>query len=263
MITNDDKSKKLNIVIPGFGGPHIENKLQILQSNLEIIKATTQSYTSIDITIYVYDREVISQLTDDLLNDCQITWILQKGVIGEFLMRYTDRIINKSLDSNEYILILLDDVELQKSVDFDKILQYMSDFKFDILSPCLTHNSKYQFNYMLQIPTSDDTLLMTNACELFCYFMKYSAYMLKYYPMIEKENPWLWGMDMMLYTYFHLKVGIINSMTMIHHYKNEAYQSDSSLPNPFIGQAHLFKKYNTSMDELSKQKAIRYIIYDV
>ena len=187
-------------------------------------------------------------------------------------MRYTNRLINnsteltksiKSMESNEYILILLDDVELRETVNFDKMLKYMSDFDFDILSPSLTHNSKYQFNYMLQIPTTDDTLLMTNACELFCYFMKYSSYMSKYFPMIETENPWLWGMDMMLYHYFHLKVGIMNSMTMMHHYKNEAYQSDSSLPNPFIGQKHLFTKYNTSMDELSKQKAIRYIIYEV
>ena len=122
-------------------------------------------------------------------------------------------------------------------------------------------NSKYQFNYMLQTPNNDNVLFVTSCCELFCYFMKYKTYKLKYYPHIDNRNPWMWGIDMMLYNYFKLKVALINGMTMTHYYKNESY--NETLPNPFEGQKFLFEMHNTTMDELSKQKAIRYIIYDV
>ena len=71
----------------------------------------------------------------------------------------------------------------------------------------------------------------------------------------------MWGIDMMLYNYFKLKVALINGMTMTHYYKNESY--NETLPNPFEGQKILFESYNTSMDELSKQKAIRYVIYEM
>ena len=142
------------------------------------------------------------------------------------------------------------------------MIEYIDTFNFDILSPVLTLDSKYQFNYMLEMQNHNNIISVTSACELFCYFMKYTSYISKYYPAIEKFNPWMWGLDMMLYKYFNLNIGLINGMKMNHHYKNYAY-SDNSLPDPLVGQKLLFDKYQTNMEELSQQKAIRYIINEL
>ena len=250
-------SQDLLIIIPGFGGPNIEHKISILQSNLNIIKGSWIS-NKIYIRIFVYDSTIIQLLSKELVDNDIITWIIHKGIVGEFLIQYTKNI---QYNDDTYLLILLDDVELNESVNINKMFKYYNDLSLDIISPALTHNSKYQFNYMLQVPNNDNALYITTACEFFCYFMKYSIYIENYYPYIDINNPWLWGMDMMLYNYFKLNVAIINGMTMTHHYKNISY--DKSLPDPFVGQQYLFNKYNTNMENLSKQKAIRYIIYDV
>ena len=262
MTTNNSS---LFVIIPGFGGPNIEHKCHILESNLNVIRSYDWQQSPI-IKICVYDQTAFSIIPEKLLNDPNIKWIYQKGVVGEFLLSNACPCIDL-YETTEYILILLDDVELQSNVKFDKMIEYMNTFNLDILSPTLTLDSKFQFNYMLQMPNYDNVISVSSACELFCYFMKYSSYIFKYFPAIEKSNPWMWGLDMMLYKYFNINIGLINGMTMKHHYKNNAYTSiienDDSLPDPLIGQAILFDKYNTSMEELSQQKAIRYIINEL
>ena len=261
----------LFVIIPGFGGPNIEHKCQILESNIHIIR-TYKWIKKLTIKICVYDKSAFTIIPDELLNDPDINWIYKQGIVGEFLLTEACPFIDIH-DTIEYILILLDDIELQSNINFSKMIEYMETFNFDIISPVLTPDSKYQFNYMLQMSNYNNIISVTSACELFCYFMKYETYVSKYYPIIEKFNPWMWGLDMMLYKYFKLNIGLINGMTMKHHYKNYAYspinqksihtQIENKLPDPLIGQKLLFDKYQTNMEELSQQKAIRYIINEL
>ena len=248
---------ELFVIIPGFGSPNINHKIEILESNINTIHSQWFS-NKVFITIYVYDPDIIQIIPKKLFNNTNIKWIIQKGVVGNYLLQFQNEM---KYSENSYLLILLDDVQLSNNVKLSKMVEYLNEFSFDIISPCLTANSKYQFNYMLQTPNNENVLFITNACELFCYFMKFKTFKLKYSEYINDKNPWMWGMDMMLYNYFKLKVALINGMTMTHYYKNESY--NETLPNPFEGQKILFESYNTSMDELSKQKAIRYVIYEM
>jgi len=248
----------LFLIIPGFGGPNVEHKISILENNLQILKTSKLEF---HIRICVYDRYYFTIIPDYLLNNTRITWIYNKGVVGEHILKHAKPILDIPKDAT-YIMILLDDVELQDNVKISKMLEYIEEFNLDILSPSLTHDSKFQFQYMLHIPDHYNEIFITSACEMFCYIMPYASYSNKYFPHIEKDNPWMWGMDMMLYKYFNIKVGITNNMLMKHHYKGISYES-STLPDPFVGQSYLFKKYTTSMEELSKQKAVRYIIHEI
>jgi len=247
----------LFIIIPGFGGPNVPHKISILENNLRILNA---SQLEIHIRICVYDRYYFTILPEYLLNNTKITWIYNKGVVGEHIINHAKPNLDIPKDT-KYIMILLDDVELQENVNISKMIHYIEDFNLDILSPSLTHDSKFQFQYMLHVSEKCADIIITSACEMFCYIMPYASYSNKYFSQIEKDNPWMWGMDMMLYKYFNIKVGIANNMQMKHHYKGISYTTPS-LPDPFIGQTYLFKKYNTSMEELSKQKAVRYIIQE-
>ena len=257
ILTMIDIDNELFIIIPGFGGNNINHKIEILQSNLNIIQSTWIC-DKISIIIYVYDPDIIQLIPKELFNNTNIKWIIQKGVVGNYLLQFQNEM---KYSENSYLLILLDDVQLSNNVKLSKMVEYLNEFSFDIISPCLTANSKYQFNYMLHTSNNENALFVTSACELFCYFMKSKTFKLKYSKYINETNPWMWGIDMMLYNYFKLKVALINGMTMTHYYKNESY--NETLPNPFEGQKILFESYNTSMDELSKQKAIRYVIYEM
>jgi hypothetical protein len=249
-------SNSLFVIIPGFGQPHIEHKIQILQSNLQIIRS--YDWFKLSIHICVYDNTVFQYIPDKLLNDSQITWIYKKGIVGEYLLEYAHP---NMIYNYDYLCILFDDIELQSNIQWNDVIRYMSTFHFDILSPSLTLDSKYQFQYMLhKFENKNPTVYVTQACEVFCYFMTVESYSKKYFPHIEIENPWMWGVDMMLYHIFAMKIGIINHMTMKHHYKNESYNPE--LKNPFDGQKFLFNKHKTSMEELSQLPAILYIIVD-
>ena len=102
------------------------------------------------------------------------------------------------------------------------MIRFMLGYDIDILSPSMSHDSKYQFQYMLHDKNVTLPFIkLTSALEYFCYFMRPSSYS-KYYEHINGDrNPWMWGLDMLLHKHVGVKVGIVNHITMKHWYKNE------------------------------------------
>jgi hypothetical protein len=236
----------LFVIIPGFGSPHIPEKIAILQNNIRILRQSI--WNNLAITIYVYDHTVFQLLPENLLNASEITWIYKQGILGEFI-----RYANISLIKADYIIILLDDVELQDNCNFEIICSYMEEYRYDILSPSLTLNSQIYYQYMLHADNVLYNIKNVSCCELLCYIMTPEAYQ-KYYNEIDiVNNIWLAGIDLILTRYLKLRIGLLNDMNMKHHYKNNR-QEYTQQQN--IGYQSLLNKYQTDTDALAMQKAI-------
>ena len=248
-------SAKLFVIIPGFGGPHYEKKIQILQNNISILQSS--DWSQLDIRVCVYDEAIMSYVPMELINHPNITWIHKRGIVGQFIHEFATPELVSLYD---YILIILDDIELYPSVDFKKIVATDKILKMDIYSPCMTLDSKFQFKYMLHIPDQPPSIKITPACEAFCYFMRSDVYPSYWKHIDPQRNPWIWGLDMCLLKCLGLRACIFNHMEMKHWYKNECYhmRPDS---NPCDGYNSVIEKFGVTSEELADQPAILYWIF--
>lgn len=246
----------LFVIVPGFGRPHIEEKIRILQNNIARIK--THTWSKLVIKVCIYDPEAIKYIPSELWNDTFIQWVSEPGIVAQYIHRHANPSETGMFD---YVMFLLDDIELTDSVRFDRMINYVNMFGFDIVSPTLSLCSKYQFEYMRTKPDMIFDILVTSACEAFCYFMPSKSFA-RYYTHIEPErNPWMWGMDMCIYKSIGMKTAILNKMVMIHHYKNECYVMHPDV-NPCDGYNVILEKYGVTSTELADQKAVLYYILD-
>lgn len=252
----------LFVLVPGFGGPHEQEKVRILENNLGILRK--MQWAKLEIRVCVYDEGIMKAVPHYLRNDPCIRWIMEKGIVGQYIYKYaTPEYVKENFD---FALIVLDDIELQECVDFNKMIQIHDMFHLDLYSPSMTHDSKYQFKYMLHMPEQGNEhmrLLMkiTCACEAFCYFIPNASYQ-KYWKHIEPEtNPWIWGLDMCLYKCLHLRPGVINTMQMKHHYKNECYSQHPHI-NPYDGFLSVLDKYKVTKEELQDQRSVIYSVFE-
>lgn len=246
----------LFVIVPGFGRPHTLDKVRILESNLRLIKAA--QWSQLCVRICVYDPEAILDIPTHLREDPCMEWVVHQGIVGEFLHAYAPPSTTSMFD---YVMMILDDIELQNNMDFARLLRYHKTFAFDIFTPSLAQGSQYQFQYMLTRPDSAADLMLLNACEAFCYFMSSSSYE-KYYTHIDPhENPWLWGLDMCMAKCLGLKACLLNRMTMIHHYKNECYALRPDR-DPVQGYKTVMDKYGVTTEELAQLPAVQYYIID-
>lgn len=246
----------LFVIVPGFGSPFKEHKLQILENNLRVIRA--YPWSKVKVRVCCYDPNVASIIPEDMYDDDSIEWVFRKGIVGQFI---GDLAPPETTQNYDFVLIILDDIELKPNVNFATIMRYHKMFRFDIYSPTLTSTSMYQYKYMLEEPQGAFAIKVSCACEAFCYFMPSESYA-RYHKVIEpNDNPWLWGEDLCLLKYNHLRVAILNKMQMHHYYKNQSYHlRPDKLPEE--GYNSVVRKYDTTPDELANQKAIIYVIFD-
>jgi hypothetical protein len=97
------------------------------------------------------------------------------------------------------------------------------------------------------------------ACEMFCYLMPMESYE-KYYPHVDCNNPWMWGLDLILERQLHLHVAIMNKMTMKHHLQSSVYSMHPD-KNPMDGYKYLRVKYNEKIEDLQNQPAVRFVVF--
>jgi hypothetical protein len=246
----------LFVIVPGFGNPHIQEKIRILESNLQRIR--TFPWTQVCIRVCVYDNHAMPNIPTHLRQDPDIEWICTSGIVGQFIHQYAPPNVVATFD---YCMILLDDIELQSNVDFAHLMDVHQLFQLDMYAPSMTLDSKYQFEYMLTQPTQPYLMKVVPACEAFCYFIP-SQHYARYYQHIDpQQNPWLWGMDMCMYKCLEIRVGILNTMTMKHYYKNECYhlRPDAS---PCEGYEFVLRKHGVTSEELAEQPAVMYYIVE-
>jgi hypothetical protein len=247
----------LFVLVPGFGAPHTEEKHRILRNNIDRLQHS-KAFSKIHFRICCYDPSSLSKIDPYLWNHPHVEWIAKKGIVGQYIHQYAKP---QDVEEYDYVMIILDDVELMADVDMAKMMWYQKELQLDILSPCMTTTSKYQYKYMLHDPTLFCQVKVVAACEAFCYFMQKSSY-LKYYDIIEPaDNPWLWGVDLVLHKYHNLHVAIMNHMQMHHHYKGECYGlRRDTLPTE--GYNSVLRKYNAQPHEFENMQAVLFFVLD-
>jgi len=216
---------KILSIIPGIGEPHFDNKEKILLKNINIIQNTFSG--DVDFTVFNYSDNNFS---------LEIPVTKEKGIIGQYLYKY---ITPEFIKDYDYIMILLDDIELVENYNIDNMIFMLEQLNLDIISPSLTSDSKHTWDFMLENDNYKNKLRIVNFCECFCYLMTKKSY-IKYYSLLDEETYWLWGIDMILYN-MGFKMGIYNEYKIHHHFKSESYHPH--LPNPFEEMEKKYKKF--------------------
>ena len=245
----------LYVLISGFGTPHWEHKVDILKKNLEKIHDPTV-WKKVHVCVCQYSDPQLYPLPKEWTDLYSIEVIYERGIVGEFIHRYASP---SRLAGYDYVLCLLDDIELLQ-INWDHLIRYVKDLDFDLLSPSLSTDSKYQYRYMLHEPYNLSTIKVTACCEYFCLFANTRNFK-KYYDHVDPQNPWMWGLDLILKKHLGLKVGVVNTMVMKHWYKNESYQDRPDVP-PMKGYDEIVEKYGETKEALAEQPAILYYIVD-
>lgn len=219
---------KLLVTIPGIGDNHFEEKKIILKNNINIIKKTFSG--DIDFLLFNYSNNDFSIFEN-------VKVIKEKGIIGQFIF---NKLKPDSLKEYDYIILMLDDIELSDNFNIDEMINIYNDNNLDILSPSLTKDSKFSHNgFMLENEKFEGKLRIVNFCEYFLYIMSIESYT-RYWNLFDEKTYWLWGIDLCLDKQ-GFKMGIINDFKIKHYYISESY--NSSLPNPHIEMYDKINKY--------------------
>jgi hypothetical protein len=220
---------RLIVTIPGIGNNHFEEKKVFLKKNIDIIKKTFSG--DIDFLLFNYSNNDFSDF------ESSIKIIKESGIIGQFIF---NKLKPDSLEEYDYIILMLDDIELSDNFNIDEMIKIYDYNKLDILSPSLTKDSKFSHNgFMLEDEKFEGCLRIVNFCEYFFYLMNIKSYQ-KYYKLFDKKTYWLWGIDLCLDKQ-GFKMGILNNFKIKHYYISESY--NSTLPNPHIEMYDKINKY--------------------
>lgn len=251
-------SQSLFVIIPGFGCPQWDLKLGILYNNIGVI----ESYPWIKWKMIICQYEMERNLPDDILNHPCIQVIKEEGIVGEYIYRYA-RPEELAEDGFTHAMIVLDDVELiKKTFDWHSALSYIDVFKADILSPSMSEDSAIQYAYMVTRPKAMYSLKFTPCCELFCYIMPMTSFAQYYNRALDIDNPWMWGVDLVLKLKHNLQPIILNRICMRHFIKGESYQQHPD-KNPLEGQNKYFIKHGVNTHQVSDQPSEMFYVIPV
>ena len=247
----------LKVFIPGFGEPYWNEKLLILNSNIN--KILEYNWDKVDITVCKYTPKHVRSLESlnvmikpDTNPDVKLTVIESTGIVGDFIKRYANPDEDKIYD---YYLFLLDDIQLQPDINWNTLIEIKNKNNIDIASPTLTRDSEYIYDYMRCGNYSNANIALKTSClEFFCYFMDHKSYK-TWYSFIDENNPWMWGLDLLIHKHMNLNVALINNMTMHHYYKHTSYGSRPD-HNPAEDCNKFIEKYNETYQSLAEQKAV-------
>jgi hypothetical protein len=245
-------AKNLFVLVPGFGHPEPVLKAEILKNNIRVIES--YPWDSWQMTVCKYSPDV------SVPSHPKITVIEEPGIVGQFIKRHANP---ESLKKQgiTHILLVLDDIELVSNTwDWSQIFKWMDQFVIDILSPAMSPECHTEFEFLKAVPQRNLILKSVRACEFFCYFMPIDSYA-KYYPYVEEEHPWMWGMDLCLWHYFKLRTYLMNNMIMRHYIVGKAYSMRPDY-EPFERRAQFFEKHGIDTAYLASQQAIEYCIVE-
>lgn len=186
---------KILVIIPGVSDltviPNIKNNISLLRSS------------NLDIDIHVYDYKDLD--IHNILN-------VDKVVTGNLNLYSVFIYYNDYVDNYNYILILLDDVEL-KNFNLEKLIYYHYKYKLDISSPSITIDSVW--SHLNMKTKNNNTIDILHSLELFCYLLEPKIYHL-WVSIMCKENGYGWYIDTNLYKLLQIKLGLFHNFTAKH-----------------------------------------------
>lgn len=209
---------KILVAVCGVGNPNFDKKITGIINNIDIIEKTApvKYYNNIDFIFYCYDNSLQDQLVPR--KNCKI--IRETGYVGEFIYKHLQP---EAVACYDRIIVMLDDIVIQPDFNIAKIMKIQDDYDFDLISPTLTQDSEFSYEFMLCKTTENNNYVMsTRFVEFFMYIMKpYSDSYAKWLSCFDQHTKYMWGIDNILNLEHGLKLGLINNMTIKHLFKGE------------------------------------------
>lgn len=262
----------LFVLVPGWGAPHLAEKTEILSKN--IARISSYPWSSVSVRVCVYDSAPEARLDPCEIREAfgaaqnVITEVFyESGAPGDFVRRFASP-EDPVVSSADYALLLLDDVELQPDTDFAELLRYQREFGPAIVSPTLTYDSLHVFPHMLQgaanpaggigaYASRSCSAAVTPVCEFFAYFMDTAVTLRRYHAFLDPENPWMWGMDLLLYRRMGIKTILLSGVTMRHYFKGSG-----AAPETFAARRAYLAKHGETEESVAQQAPfLYYIVY--
>lgn len=207
-----------------FGAPHVQEKIAILRSNLRVIATGYPDvWTRVVVKVAVYSVGV--EIPSDVVPDgVTLDVVVQEGVVGSLIQQFvTPSTLER--ENHNYVLLLLDDVEIITQPDWRHILLVKKLSNAHLISPTLSRDSKIVYTYMEHAVTTAYTARTTTVMEFFMFLFDTAGYVERYYPLLDNENPWMWGIDLCLYYAGGVFPVQYNNWIVKHHYQGTGYQA--------------------------------------
>lgn len=250
-------TRDLLIIIP-FGQPHLDNKWRILRSNIAVIRqGCPDVWTRVIFKLAVYNEDL--SIPDDIESDKDIHIVRQKSIVGDFFRDHAspDTIINEGFD---YVMLLLDDVEIRTQPSWEKLLVMKELSGAHLLTPTLASDSAtLVYPYMSHMINAPHTARMMTIMEMFCFLFDSKSYIERYYPLLDKDNPWMWGIDLCLFYDKGVRSLQVNTWIATHHYRGTGYNGNGRDPEADM-QTYLTKK-GFSVQDLAKDAFVISILH--
>ena len=190
--------------LAAIGHRGLDVKLNILAKNLHYIYSLLN--TNFDIVVNCYNSEDVVYNFVQQFNFLNTKMFHNKpGVLTELFLTNPH---NASLSKYDYILFMLDDVEIQE-LNLRDMINIKEKYKLEILSPKVI-NSTHPFMNTY----APNMLTINNALEVYCLLLKYKDFQ-RFLSIHTIENKWMWGADF-LFGYFNIKAGVYHNSSVKH-----------------------------------------------
>jgi len=211
----------LLIVYPGFGDSNSEVKQRFVLKLINIVQHDFK------IIIFCHGEQKLLLLE----KNSNIQIVYEKGIIGQFLYKH----ITPDLTFFSHIMIVMDDIEVMDDFDINFYITKTKDC--DIISPCLTNDSEFTHEYMLQ--RSGCGLSSVDSMELFMYIMTRDSYIRDYNTFLDKFVSWLWRVDM-LFGKKGFKCLLNFNNAVKHHFKGSSRNIQALMEAMHNSKKHIF-----------------------
>lgn len=200
--------------LAAFGNDDIPIKYDILIHNLNYIHNNIKEKFSIVINFYTISNEIKDKIRR--LDFIEKTYFYEKvGILTELFLTNP---YNNEIHNYDYILFTLDDVKIM-NIDILHMIEIKNKYKIQVLSPKIL-NSTHPFMNVC------NNLTIHNFLEV--YMLLLSPIDFDTFCSIHTiENKWMWGVDL-LFGYYNIKAGVINSYVVNHVFPSKTFRSDAA-----------------------------------
>lgn len=228
--------------LAALGNPDFEIKLNILKNNLHyIFKDINQQF---DILINCYDdidvASVINKTNFHFLDNIHINY--KKGKLIEL---WNDNPFHLYLSNYDYILFMLDDIEIE-NINIYELIKIKTQYNIEFISPRVEHSTWEYMNLY-----SGNKLGITNRVEIYCFLFNYENF-IKFLSINDIDNPNTWGVDYIM-AHYKIKTAIYYKFNVIHKLQSKS-NTVNNYDQAIFDMDKFFKKngYNSREDFLKK-----------
>jgi hypothetical protein len=182
----------------------------------------------------VYDEQV--QIPEDL----GVQVVRKQGIVGDFFKEFASPAVVAE-GAFDYVMLLLDDVEIKTQPDWRRLLLLKELCGAHLLTPTLSHDStNIVYDYTKHIINAPHTARLLTVSEMFLFLFDAKSYCERYWPLLSKDNPWLWGIDLCLFYETGTRPAQVNNWIIKHWYSQTSYNAHARDPDQnmrdYLGQ---------------------------